>query len=113
NQPQPNQPQLNQPQPSRTQQNQPTSSDAGGGDGGQGASQKPVATAESEVTTPLGELGIGAGDREDWNALPSKLQEELIQKQGTAPPDRYRRAIDAYFERIGGGRRSLKKEARE
>ena len=70
----------------------------------------PVLGGERGPSTPLGELGLGDGETTDWNSLPSKLEEELIQKQGTTPPDRYRRAIDAYFERIGAGRRSLKKK---
>ena len=72
-----------------------------------------VPSGPEGASTRLGELGLGDGENEDWNSLPSKLEEELLQKQGTTPPDRYRRAIDAYFKRIGAGRRSLKKGGNE
>jgi len=42
----------------------------------------------------------GADRGQRWDTLVSKLRKELTQQRGTVPPERYRRAIDAYFRRI-------------
>ena len=39
----------------------------------------------------------------DWNDLASKLGDDLQQGRNTAPPERYRRAIEQYFRQISGG----------
>ena len=60
-----------------------------------------------DANAHLGNLDGRPDDSQVWNTLPSELEDELIQKRGATPPDRYRRAIDAYFKRIGAGRNSL------
>lgn len=35
-----------------------------------------------------------------WNTLVSKLRDELLQGNGNPPPEEYREAIEAYFERL-------------
>jgi len=52
-----------------------------------------------------GQAGSGTGrpgpDRQPrWDTLVSRFSEELVQQRGNVPPERYRRAIDAYFSRI-------------
>ncbi len=38
----------------------------------------------------------------DWNVLASQLQEDLQQGSDSAPPERYRQAIEQYFRQISG-----------
>ncbi len=38
----------------------------------------------------------------DWNRLVSRLGDDLQQGRNTAPPERYRRAIEQYFRQISG-----------
>ncbi|MGD9857343.1 MAG: hypothetical protein AB7U20_20565, partial [Planctomycetaceae bacterium] len=37
---------------------------------------------------------------DEWNVLASQLEKKLLQGRGQLPPERYRRAIDQYFEEL-------------
>ncbi len=59
------------------------------------------AMKESEAN-PVVKPSAPARATVDWNRLASQLGDDLQQGRNTAPPERYRRAIEQYFRQISG-----------
>ena len=91
----------NQSPPSEPTPSQPDLQGNSGGGSKDGPPNPKLEKGAKGVADPtLGDPG-DVGEGEDWNLVPSELKEDLRQKRGTTPPERYRKVIEKYFESVG------------